>query len=331
MHDGFVLGIDGGGTKTLAVIARRNGEIVGTGQGGSANFDDVGVPAARNNLNDAVFAASRQAGLKREPFAAAFLGIAGVVSARDRAVVRQMALDLDLAPAGQVGVDHDCRIALAGGLSGRPGIVLITGTGSSCYGRAAGGQDWRAGGWGYLLADEGSSYWLGLQAMRSTVMAYDGRLSASLLLDAVRGRLGLEEMNDIMHRLYVDGMSRSEIAALGPLVIQAARDGDPTALELIQQAARDLASCVFAVADRLGFSAPGQTCEIVQVGGMLKAGDIFLAPLHHAIATCLPHSRVQEAELPPVAGACLLALESLGDAVSEPVIRALRNSVSVVS
>ncbi len=325
MHEEFVLGIDGGGTKTLAVIARSGGEVVGYGLGGSANIDDVGIPAVQENLRSAVAAACQQAGLPAKPFASVFLGVAGIVSQQDRAEIRQMALNLNLAMPEQIGVDHDCRIALAGGLSGRPGIVLITGTGSSCYGRTADGQDWRSGGWGYLLSDEGSSYWLGLQAMKSAVMIYDGRLPSSLLLENVKGALGLVDMNNMMQRLYVQKMARSEIAALGRLVIQAAQSGDRLSEQLIQQGTDDLAACVLAVANRLGFAGThsGTLCEVVLVGGLLKAGEVFLAPLKQAILDCLPHSQIQLAELPPVAGACLLALQSLGIRVDEKLAQVM--------
>src|SRR6185436_17233044 len=139
---------------------------------------------------------------------------------------QKIAEDMHLAPAEQIGIDHDCRIALAGGLSGRPGIVLIAGTGSSCFGMNAAGEAWRSGGWGHLLADEGSGYWLGVKGLEAAVRAYDGRGAPTALLDQLQRHLGLPDMNDIMHRLYVTGMSRAELAALAPIVIAAAADGD---------------------------------------------------------------------------------------------------------
>jgi N-acetylglucosamine kinase-like BadF-type ATPase len=111
--------------------------------------------------------------------------MAGVVSPTDRAIMANIAQSLTLAPADRVGVDHDCRIALAGGLSGRPGMVQIAGTGSSTFGVNASGESWRAGGWGQLISDEGSGYWLGVQAMQTAVRAFDGRLPPTLLLRKV--------------------------------------------------------------------------------------------------------------------------------------------------
>ena len=302
----YVLGIDGGGTKTQAVILNDRGEICGAGAGGISNYDDVGVMTARANIGQTVNVARSAAGLPDTPFDAAFLGLGGVASATDREIVRGIARDLQLAPETRVGVDHDIRIALAGGLSGRPGIVQIAGTGSSCYGRNIAGDHWRSGGWGPLIADEGSGYWLGIQAMGAATRAFDGRSRPTILLAAVLDRLELSHMDDIMRHIYVQGMSRAEIAALGPLVIEAARAGDRVALEIIRCGAQDMADCILAVAQRLDFIG---VCELALTGGVFQAGDVVVQPLCEAVWKKLPRCRITLAELPPVLGACLLALE----------------------
>jgi N-acetylglucosamine kinase-like BadF-type ATPase len=248
---------------------------------------------------------------------AVFLGMAGVVSAEDHAIIHGIAERLRLAPPGSVGVDHDCRIALAGGLSGRPGIVLIVGTGSSCYGRNAAGEGWMTGGRGHLIADEGSGYWLGIQAMRAAVMAHDGRLGDTLLLPAVLNALGIRHMDEVLHRLYVVGMSRAEIATLGPLVIEAARAGDATALDLLALGAEELARCVWAAARHLGMDQ--EPVSVCAVGGIVQAGPIVTAGLHRAVGNRLPAALIQDAELPPVLGAALLALEQAGTVLTAQV------------
>lgn len=329
MHTDLVLGIDGGGTKTQAAVADFSGRLLGMGQGGPSNYDDVGVEKARQGIAQAVQAACTQASLVVQPFSAAFLGLAGVVSQADREVIRGIAMDLRLAEAQRIGIDHDCRIALAGGLSGRPGIVLIAGTGSSCYGRTANGQHWRAGGWGHLIADEGSGYWLGAQAMRAAVMSYDGRIPATRLLPKVLAALQLGEMNEIMHRIYAQGLSRSQVAGMALLVIEAAQEGDALALDLIQLGAQDLAECVLATARRLGLDAP-PGCEVALVGGLLAAGEIIQKPLREAIYARLPDCKVTLAELPPVLGACILALQSLGVSVADGPAQQLQKRASMI-
>lgn len=305
-----VLGIDGGGTGTRAAILDQEGGICGVGTGGPSNYSDVGVAATRENLLQAVTEARRKASLPAEPFAAAFLGLGGVASHTDREVIRGLAQDLRLAPEGRVGVDHDIRIALAGGLSGRPGIVLIAGTGSSCYGRNAAGESWRSGGWGPLVADEGSAYWLGVEAIKAAVRAFDGRAPSTILLPRVQTALALPTMDDLLHRLYVTGMSRKEIASLAPLVIEAASQGDSTAVALIRRGCGELADCVLAVAQKLGLAE--RRCELALTGGTFRAGEMVIAPLREAVTDRMPLCIVGLAECPPVIGACLLALELVG-------------------
>jgi glucosamine kinase len=317
----FILGIDGGGTKTRAVIVDEGGGLLGAGVGCGSNYDDIGPEAAQANIGATVRAAWEDAGLAPRPFDAAFLGMAGVVSPTDRGIIHQIAMNLELAPANCVEVDHDCRVALAGGLSGRPGIVQIAGTGSSCFGINAAGERWMAGGWGELISDEGSSYWLGVQAMIRAVRAYDGREGPTILLERVLDHLKLGGMNEIMHRLYSQGMTRAEIAQLAPSVIEAARQGDQAAQELVQRGVSDLADCVQAVARRLGM---GDAPELALVGGLMNAVDVFVAPLKAAVWERLPGCSIQRPELPPVLGACLLGLEMLGGPPEPSALAALR-------
>jgi N-acetylglucosamine kinase-like BadF-type ATPase len=319
-----VLGVDGGGTKTQVTILDEEGHVLGTGVGGPSNYDDVGQRAAQEGIGQAVDAARRVAGLPAQRFASVFLGMAGVVSPQDRQVIRDIAQALDLAAPDAIGVDHDCRIALAGGLTGRPGIVQIAGTGSSTFGMNAAGAAWRSGGWGHLLADEGSGYWLGMQAMIAAVRSYDGRIPHTLLEDRVLAELGLADMNEIMHRLYVGHLSRSEIARLGPLVLDAAAAGDPHARTLVRQGCDDMADCVLAVARRLGMD--DGPSELALVGGIFRAGDLVLTPFADAVHARLPHCRVTPAELPPVLGAGVLALAMLGIAVDAPIFDTLQSA-----
>jgi len=295
---GYALGIDAGGTSTVAVIADGAGRVVGEGRAGAANPDDVGADGMAAALRAATEAARSAAGVRAD-LETAFLGVAGVISEDDRALVRSAAAGL----ARRIEVDHDCRIALAGGLSGRPGIVLIAGTGSSCYGRTAGGRDWRAGGWGALAGDEGGSYWLGVGALRAAVRSADGRGPRSTLEEPVLAHLGLTGFDELLGRLHVEGATRAEIAALAPSVIAAAREGDEAAAGLLAAAARELAGCVRAVAARLEL----EQVEVALVGGLFAAGAILRDPLEHAVASLVPGARLVDAERPPAVGAALLA------------------------
>ena len=318
------LGVDGGGTKTHVAICDETGLVLGTGLAGASGIDSAGPAAAAITIGAAVEAARRQAGLPHTPFAGVFFGMAGVVSEADRDIVRAIAAQLQLSAA--VGVDHDIRISLAGGLSGRPGVALIAGTGSSCFGLNAAGERWQSGGWGHLISDEGSSYWFGWNAIRLAMGAYDGRWHSSLL-EPVKQRLGLQEMTDMHYRLYTQGISKAEIAALAPLVMAAAAGGDELAQVLIRQGMGELAQMVAAVARHLGWEATG--CEVTLTGGLWQAGETVLTPLRGALDALSPGARIVMPELPPVLGACVLALQQAGIHTDSALLHRLAQNYSV--
>jgi N-acetylglucosamine kinase-like BadF-type ATPase len=298
----LILGVDGGGTKTHAVITDETGRMLGEGFGGPTNIDDHNLETASLNLGYAVNKARANAKLEPGPFAAAFLGIAGVVSEADRGLVRELARGLELCTPEHLGVDHDARVALAGGLSDRPGMVLIAGTGSACFGLGASGERHLTGGWGHLLADEGSGYWLGLEALRAAVCGFDGRGQRSTLEQRALAFLGIRTPEEIMHRVYVVGLSRSELAAFAPTVLEVAASGDPVASEIVERGAKALAETVQVTAARTNLVAP----EIVMVGGILKS-EVMLEPLRAHLLARLPEMRLVAAEQSPAHGACLLA------------------------
>lgn len=310
----YFLGIDGGGTKTEAAICDESGRMLGVGLGGASGIDSVGADGATVGIGAAIDAARGQAGLHAAQFASVFFGMAGVVSEADRAIVRDVAQRLALGDA--IHVDHDIRIALAGGLSGRPGIALIAGTGSSCFGMNAAGARWQAGGWGHLISDEGSSYWFGWNAIRLAAGAGDGRWQSALYAPVMR-QLGIEGVADLHQRLYTQGVSKAEIAGFAPLVMEAATAGDALALGLIRQGMQELALMVTAVASNLGWTAA--PCEVTLTGGLWRAGEVVLAPFRAALAEIAPQARIVMPELPPVIGACVLALQAGGVIVDAAV------------
>ena len=149
----LVIGVDGGGTRTRLVVAAADGRILGLGEAGCGNPSAGGEAEVRGSLAAARTRAFVQAGLEPRAAAAAFLGLAGVAGEEERRAVERLAVELELAPGDRTAVDHDLRVAQAGAFAGGPGLVLVAGTGSACYGRAADGRSWRAGGGGSFADD----------------------------------------------------------------------------------------------------------------------------------------------------------------------------------
>jgi N-acetylglucosamine kinase-like BadF-type ATPase len=315
------LGIDGGGTATRALLCDERGRVLGTGTGGVANHLHAGWDGATESVRLAVSAARTAAGLAPTSGAVVFLGMAATSSDATRQHWRTIALELGLATApASIGVDHDIRIALAGGLAGRPGIALIAGTGSSCYGRNAAGTTWQAGGWGSILDDGGGGYWLGLRAVGAAIRGDDGRGPATALREHVLARLGVTNLREIVTRLHDGTLVRHEMARLAQDVMTCATAGDAAALELLTRGAGELATMVRAVAQRLF---PAEAPEVILAGSTATASQ-FSPIIRAAIAQVVPAAHVVPAALPPVAGAALLALELGGIAASPEIVAALR-------
>jgi N-acetylglucosamine kinase-like BadF-type ATPase len=319
-------GIDGGATNTRAVLVSADGTIAGFGAAGPSNYDNVGEETASGNIRDAVEAARRDSGRRLPEVTSMFLGMAGVVSPTDRETVRRMVIAHKLAPPESISVDHDIRIALAGGLEGREGIVLIAGTGSSTYGRRSDGRNHRTG-WGFLLDDRGSGYYLGLQAMIATVMEADGRGAPTSLGHVVRARFRFSDIDDILHILYHDRIPVADIASLAPDVIRAARSGDAVAGSILSTGAREIARMVTTVAERLEFSAE---FPVTMTGGLVDHPGGYRDLIHAEILRSLPGSVITAPSFPPVIGAALLALEGAGVPHTVALLEKLREQVRLL-
>ncbi len=321
----LALAVDGGGTRTRCVVLDECVRIVGVAISGPSKFDDVGLEAARANLHEAILQACRTIGSPSK-IDVAFLGMGGVVSEADRQTVRDMLAGLEFRPGVPIDIDHDIRIALAGATLGQPGIALIAGTGSSCYGRNSAGESWRSGGWGYLLDDLGSGFYLGLEAIKATLRAHDGRGPATAMAGCVMEALGLQDLDEIMHRIYYPKLDVAGIAALAPIVIALA-PGDPVARGVIDSGCAKLAAMVAAVAHRLRF---GNSPTVAPVGGLATSGPTFREPLDRAIMQALPGARIIVPLAPPLAGAALLALAHAGIEVDSGALQGLGQALESV-
>jgi N-acetylglucosamine kinase-like BadF-type ATPase len=323
----IVAGIDGGATQTRVVLADQ-GSLLGLGVGGPSNYNNVGVDGAREGIREALEKAWSASRVRQTGLRSVFMGMAGVVSEADREIIHGIAEDLSLAPVNAIEVDHDIRIALAGGLGGQEGIVLIAGTGSSSYGRRADGRSHRTG-WGYLLDDAGSAYYLGLEAIKSAVRAADGRGRKTALSAVVRTRFGYSHIDEIMAIVYRDRPDITGIAALAPDVIATAESGDAVADSILGQGARELASMVNVVAGNLGFAAG--SLRVTMVGGLVESSRKYSERIGRAILELLPGATLQPPLLPPVCGAALLALQNAGITITEELVTAFRRQSATLT
>jgi N-acetylmuramic acid 6-phosphate etherase len=250
----FVLGVDGGGSKTLALLADDREQVLGRGAGGSSNYQAVGPDAALSALDEAIGAACASAGMPLSAVGAACIGMAGADRPEDHALLRSWAARR--LPAIPLSIVTDAQLVLAAGTPDNRGIALICGTGSIAYGEDAGGRRARAGGWGYLLGDEGSGYAIGQTGLRAVMRAFDGRGPRTALTQMILANWDLSTPNELVSRVYREALRPADIAALAPLVEAAGAAGDELATGILLQAGRELALAVQAVVHALDLPEP---------------------------------------------------------------------------
>ncbi len=303
----YILGVDGGGTKTAALLATAAGEALGVGYGASSNHQKVGFAAAVQALVEAEAGAWRAAGLTPQPAAAICLGLSGV----DRDEDQQMWLRwlAETHPHSRYVVTNDAELALAAGTDEGWGVGVICGTGSICVGRSQTGRVARADGWGFILGDDGSGYALGQAAMRAVMRAYDGRGPATLLTEGVLAHWSLPNPEALITAVYIEDASPARVASLASVVNQAAEAGDGVALGILRHGGSELACTIGAVVRALNMSGP-VPCALA--GGVIIGSRIMANYLGEAAAAAglllAPVTLVQR----PADGAVRLARRLLG-------------------
>ena len=316
----YVLGIDGGGTKTVCVVLDRSGTVCGRGIGSASNYQSRGLAAAE----EAILMAIRKAiaSLTLPPTQSISvegigIGLAGAGRPEDIRQIRQLLQGLlasEKLPLKWCGtpdtlqVASDCAIALVGGTRREVGIVTIAGTGSIVYGCNERGETRRAGGWGYLLGDEGSGYSIALRGLQAAVRAEDGRSDRTRLMSDFLAHLGLNRSEELVEAVYRRGWGVKEIAALSVVVDGAAAAGDAMAQGIIDEAVRELVLATEVVGRSLFRS--DEVFEVVTVGGTWRGESKLRSGFIAELGEVAPNARVIEPRYEPAVGAGLMVMNS---------------------
>ena len=291
----LVLGIDGGGTNTRAVIARGDSAL-GRAKGGSIKRLRVGAEAAEVNLRALLRDVFDDAGVSHVDAASA-----GVASASMPGVsewITQVFRDFGIQNSEVVG---DEVIALDAAFHGGPGILQIAGTGSNCIGRTATGERESAGGYSSVLGDEGSGYWIGLHGIRQALHAYD-RGERTTILDRVAAAWGTQTLEELVN--LGNAIPGPDFSALAPLISTAAEEGDEVATRVLLQAAADLADSILLVRHKLR-QRHGLTDEIPAAftGSVLEKMDLVRARLTDLLKQSAPNMAFSQQGVVAVEGA----------------------------
>lgn len=304
----YVIGLDGGGTKTSAELCTPDGKVLATSQGGPSNFQVIGVEQAARTILDLVETCCHSIGCTTSQIGCVVAGLTGAGRAGDQArMCDELKREADRRGAG-IGhfvVESDARIALEGALGGAPGIIVIAGTGSIVFGKDRSGTVHRAGGWGRMIGDEGSGYALGRELFRAVAAAWDGRAPKTRMSGLLERKAGLSTQEAIISALYKEGF---DIASVAPLVVDAAQAGDKAARRIVSEAAEELIDVISAVARKMkGRSRIRMKIPVVFIGSVMSSNNVFSKTVTAMLRKREPSLALQHAVAPPVHGASIMA------------------------
>ena len=321
------LGVDGGGSKTAFLLIDDSGRVLASHTEGPAYHLEIGLQALRDMLSRGIRATLDQAALSPSRLRFSFLGLPAY--GEDSRLIAA----LDSAASPPLLPDHyrcgnDAVCGWAGALACQDGINLIAGTGSMAYGEF-GGRSARAGGWGELFSDEGSSYWIAREGLNLFSRMSDGRAARGPLYQILRSHFELPLDLDLCAAIYDQNqIQRSHLAALSPLITQAAAAGDEQASALFARAADELVTIVDAVHRQLGVP-PQATVSVSYSGGLLQQPQPLLTHVQARLESQGGRYRVLPPRLPPAAGAALYAARLSGAPLSVQAISVLERALIV--
>ncbi|HEY7497161.1 MAG TPA: BadF/BadG/BcrA/BcrD ATPase family protein [Vicinamibacterales bacterium] len=310
-----VLGIDAGGTKTVCHLADEHGTLVNEARAGGANLQASGELHVEKVIHDVMEDAIGDRSIVP---AAICLGIAGVDRPEDSTVVRGIMRRIGY--KARTLVLNDALVALEAGAPGLPGVVIISGTGSIAYGRNSRNEGARAGGWGHVLGDEGSGYWIGRASLRAVLREADRRGPRTALTPLLLRHFGVTEAQNLIHEVYQNKLRPSAIGALAQCVQEAFTERDDVAVGILRGAADELEAFGVSVAKRLRLAEEPFT--FILGGGIFRAVPWLRDELLRRLPLAFPTSTARLLDCEPAAGAVSFALAEARGGARIPVYKA---------
>jgi N-acetylglucosamine kinase-like BadF-type ATPase len=300
------LGVDGGGTKTQIALMNEAGEVRCEGFAGPSNPLRVGVETAVTNIIKAINEACDRDGVSRGDITAATLGLAGVRRADLKRSVRESFINR--IGIRKVEVVTDAEIALFATTLGKPGLVVIAGTGSVCLGKNEKGEMAISGGWGPLAGDEGGGVGIAQQALHTIAKASDGRGVPTKLSQRASEYFRASGPENLIVAIYSPQVDNSRIAGFARLVVETAQEGDAIAVGILNDAGYELGLAACAVIEKLKLT--NHKVPIGCVGSIFNAGKLLTNPMLEKVRKCATKAFLTEPEMPPAHAAALMAFQS---------------------
>ncbi|MEK6649928.1 MAG: BadF/BadG/BcrA/BcrD ATPase family protein [Bacteroidota bacterium] len=306
-NERLVIGLDGGGTKTAAEFSNAGGVTLATATGGPSNFQVIGVEVAARTILDLVETCSHTVGCSVDRLDSVVAGLTGAGRPGDQARMKEGILAEAVRrrlPLTRVRVESDARIALEGAMGGKPGVIVIAGTGSIVFGKDARGTVHRAGGWGRIIGDEGSGYALGRELFRAVAASMDGRSPRTILPALLKSSAGFGTQEAVITALYRENF---DVASVAPLVTKAAERGDRVARRILSDAAEEIVDVIAAVVRKVR-GRTRQSVPVAFIGSVLSSPNPYSRRVRALLRASLPGVIVRPPQAPPVHGAVLMAL-----------------------
>lgn len=302
------LGVDGGGTKTDAVLIDQNRKILGRGHAAGSNAAAVGPKTALANLTKAIKQAVKS---HKNQKLKATLAIGGVDSEKIRnnwqtIIVHHPFLSKLFQEPAQIV--NDSVAALRSGTTDTNALVIIAGTGSICYGRNTQGKEAKSGGVGHLLADGGSAYAIGSAILKAVTKSLDGRGPKTSLADLLFAHLKINSLEKLVDTVYQKPWNKTDIAGVAPLAEKAAGQNDQVAIKIITEAADELALMIKSVVQKLDLGNKQYT--IVLTGSVLENLKLIQEKLQKQVLKFSPKAKFTKPKIDSATTAAYLALEN---------------------
>ncbi|MEN8191740.1 MAG: BadF/BadG/BcrA/BcrD ATPase family protein [Bacteroidota bacterium] len=302
----YFIGIDGGGTKTKGVLVDENNNILADGIGGPSNFLVFDLADVSESIINLVSELSQKSNISLTDVKTILIGTAGAGRKDDAKKLEESVTSLSKEKNIQINnfrVESDARIALEGAFSGKPGSILIAGTGSIMFGKDKDGNIHRVGGFGRQLGDEGSGFHIGRAGLTEVAKSFDGRKSESILTKLVSDKFGLTDSTELINAVYKNNFDIPQVA---PLVIKAADKGDSACLNILNNEILEVILHFKSMHNKI----KSDVLYVSLIGGIVTT-DNFYATLFCESVNKLENIRIMDAELPPEMGAAIMAKEIL--------------------
>lgn len=300
----YFLGVDAGGTKTIAVVMDEASKIIGEAIGGSGNYYNIGLKKVKQNVYQTIENALSKSLLKIDQISWCAIGIAACNTKKDyQGLFKTLTTDELAYLQKKITVVNDTIIGLYSGTL-PPGIVVICGTGSNIYGINAHGEEALAGNWGYFLGDKGSGYIIGQKLFQAVVEAYDGIRNSTSLTEKLKNKIGAISSDHIYDWINDHRPTVRQVSDFAPVVIEAAEEGDEISKKIIDEAIREIGKALMAVVRRLKIES--EYNRVVTVGGLFES-KYFRGVFEGHVTALLKRVRVVKPLVSPAVGAAIMA------------------------